>query len=429
MGGAAVLEVQSRGVPRESMHVEGRSIVKRSIEFPCDPRWIKNWNNGPQFSKRPVGQLIAMEKARIDKIIGGVQTILTAHFRPPPGHCAQLALNGMPVGEVKDLMRANHWTVTLTRISNGTLDPLTGGASMKHVQDAVARWCGVPDERNPIWTWVEPLRQEKRGQGVFGVRIEIDSLEPGEDRIVRLAFPMPKGRVKPTALDLRPATERVLSKPSRAHARDCISMVTSGKVACDCRPKPAGDPGEERAAAMLVACKSHGADVGEPCGVALIPGFKYGVCPSRARAAGIHVPVGVGALPVKATQGPRKMAERVKVKAWAAFPGCATCSACLALHGLSVCGDCVTGPDGVGRVPVRWPAFDAAEPVPFVRMVPKCWHCHGAAKVHVALTVDGEGFATVECGACKGTGKGAAITMRGREWSRDGVKCWLYELA
>jgi hypothetical protein len=37
-----------------------------------------------------------------------------------------------------------------------------------------------------VWQWVEPIRQEKRAKGYFGVRIELDDLAPGQDRKVVL---------------------------------------------------------------------------------------------------------------------------------------------------------------------------------------------------------------------------------------------------
>jgi hypothetical protein len=142
--------------------------VKRSIEFPVDPAWVRNPTNSPLAT---MGQRQAAA-ARTKLCIVTIGIVLTEHFRTPPGAYYQSATNP----------QANRWTVTLTRISMGTLDPITGGASMKAVQDAIALWCGVKNERDPVWSWVEPIRQEKRAPKWFGVRIELDDLAPGQDR-------------------------------------------------------------------------------------------------------------------------------------------------------------------------------------------------------------------------------------------------------
>lgn len=60
-------------------------------------------------------------------------------------------------------------TVTVTRLSRGTLDAHDGlPASCKPVIDAVATWLGI-DDADPRVTW--QVRQEKAAG--FGVRIEI----------------------------------------------------------------------------------------------------------------------------------------------------------------------------------------------------------------------------------------------------------------
>jgi hypothetical protein len=321
--------------------------VKRSIEFACDPRWIKNPTNNPIAT---IGQRMAAS-ARTKKAIAAVQAILDAHFMVPPGHCARLASNGTPIGEVKDLMRPNLWTVRLTRISPGTLDPLTGGSSMKVIQDAVARWCGVADERHPVWRWVEPIGQEKRGQGIYGVRIEIESLEPGADRVVRLAFPSPKKAArKPTVTDLRDAAERVLSKRiapiggPRGLAREiAVEQSTPRRQATsDRHAAPAGDPGEELAACMLVPCEVCGAPIGKPCRFFGGEVGKFKAHPQRAKAAGHRIEV--GAAVDRKHFGPRKLAQQVPVQAWAVFPWAKRCGLCD-----GVLPDCCPGPGEPGK--------------------------------------------------------------------------------
>jgi hypothetical protein len=140
--------------------------VKRSIDFPVDPLWIKNPTNSPLAT--PGARQGAATRTKLCIVTIGL--VLEDHFKKPTPFYEDSA----------GWTRANRWTVTLTRISMGTLDPITGGASMKAVQDAIAQWCGVPNERDPVWQWVEPIRQEKRARGYFGVRIEIEDLAPGE---------------------------------------------------------------------------------------------------------------------------------------------------------------------------------------------------------------------------------------------------------
>lgn len=259
---------------------------------------------------------------------------------------------------------------------------------------------------------------------------------------------------KLTALDLRDAAERVLrprdacscrrrgapsvecmaaeriSRNTRPQRSEGCSCACHPEHPCFQRPNPDGDPGEERAAAMLVGCPSCDSGVGQPCipitGERLVL-RAYGVHKARAAAAGHR---GI-TKPAKAPPGPRKMAERVKVKAWAVFAGCKPCVPC---GGGGLWSGCVgvvpatcTACGATGRQPVPWSAFDAVEPAPLVRMTAPCECGHGKKQHH-------DGYAW--CGALScicmlyvPRGGIEKITMRGREWSREGVKCWLYEPA
>jgi hypothetical protein len=386
--------------------------VKRSIEFPCDPRWIKNPTNKPIAT---IGQRMAAS-ARTKKAIAAVQAILSAHFRRPPMTCAA-------EGEISGrLLDPNHWTVRLTRISPGTLDPLTGGASMKTIQDAVARWCGVPDERNPIWTWVEPIGQEKRGQGVYGVRIEIESLEPGQDRIVRLkgveAREPKVKRGRPTVGDLRTAAERAFNRAG-------VSKESRERIMSDAA-KLQADPGEERAACMLRGCETCGVLVGVPCREE-VPGARaFGAHVVRARAAGV---LGVQLeLPKRAPRGPRKLATVRPVECWARLPWGKPCGACKGRPSADVeiegqvlpglCGDC----DGLGVRVVRWKA--AEEKGAPGEVVMEIAPDHKAAWRTMCKACVGQG-----CNTCGRVGRTHKFRMIRRPWRRAGVDCWLYEPA
>lgn len=299
----------------------------RSVEFPCDPRWVKNPTNNPLATS---GQRMGAA-AQTRLCIATIGEILSECFtRPTPFYRNDTARE---VGSAYTV--PNLWTVTLTRISMGTLDPLTGGASMKAVQDAVATWCEVKNERDPVWKWIEPIRQEKRKKKWFGVRIELDDLAPGEPRHVvlvsidrfvakakaklkaaqmvkRLVTKAAKGATKvqtksdtiPEAA-FRAASHRrlkdgddgvtrrngVLEKAgvsARAAAEAAFAKVTKPTT------KPARpDPDAEAIAGMReqarsVACPSFtcGALVGAMCNGVGEP-FEYGVHAARARAAGL----------------------------------------------------------------------------------------------------------------------------------------------
>jgi len=61
-------------------------------------------------------------------------------------------------------------TITLTRISAGTLDDDNLQGACKHVRDGIADAFGVPDnDRRITWRYA----QEKCKRGAFGVRVEV----------------------------------------------------------------------------------------------------------------------------------------------------------------------------------------------------------------------------------------------------------------
>jgi hypothetical protein len=429
--------------------------VKRSIEFPVDPAWVRNPTNSPLAT---MGQRQAAA-ARTKLCIVTIGLVLTEHFRTPPGAYYQSATN----------LQANRWTVTLTRISMGTLDPITGGASMKAVQDAVAQWCGVPNERDPVWSWVEPIRQENRARGYFGVRIEIEDLAPGEALPVTLKTIAPfiwkakqrikeaksmqikkVGRVssyqpeaaargassaargtaeqtfakltgKPTVNDLARAGARVLldrMTPERAVkiVTTHIEAVKRGDpeaIALDrdaravmARRVPR-DPGEERAARDLAPCTTCSVHVGEACDIG--PGERviYGVHVARAIAAKLPVldDDRASLRPARApTNGVRKAAAQRPMPVYVRLP-----------WEQRVCGTC----DGAGA------ALDKE-----TGEVACCWTCDGALTVGMRLRpadIDGPTVVyRVPPEHVDRFGPTVTLTRRPHESARTGV-CWLYE--
>lgn len=155
--------------------------MKLSLDFPVPPRWIKNPGNNPIAT---IQQRMAAA-ARTKLCITTIGLLLGAHWPKLLRHYTA----------ADAFTRPNVWTVKLTRISMGTVDPITGGASMKAIQDALARWACVPNERDPVWKWIEPIGQESRGftkdklgnrVAWTGVRIDVDTLDIGPERVLVL---------------------------------------------------------------------------------------------------------------------------------------------------------------------------------------------------------------------------------------------------
>ena len=282
------------------------AAVKRSITFPVDPRWIKNPTNSPLAT--PAARMGAAAQTKL--CIATIGFILDEHFRRKPGRSFVDVVPNEQGG-----LTANKWIVRLTRISMGTLDPLTGGASMKAVQDAVARWCGVPNERDPVWHWVEPIGQEKRGfvqtpdgrRAWTGVRIEVEDLEPGAsrppvvlatiDRFVALA----KAEIKREAAEKQAKGGPPKPAKTKGWSKADVDAVARELRGCGVRYKRAGGelvprgklgPGgdEEKSPRQLKPCPrvSCFAALDVPC--KLLPGdlVVHGVHAERAQAAGVE---------------------------------------------------------------------------------------------------------------------------------------------
>lgn len=61
-------------------------------------------------------------------------------------------------------------TITMTRMSIGTLDDDNLASAMKAARDGVADWLGI-DDGNPGITWVR--KQQKAGRGTYGLLVEV----------------------------------------------------------------------------------------------------------------------------------------------------------------------------------------------------------------------------------------------------------------
>jgi len=416
--------------------------MKRTIDFPCDAAWIKNPNNSPLATP---GQRMAAA-ARTKLCIETIGLILSAHFSKPPRHY----LDG------SGFTRPNAWTVRLVRISMGTLDPITGGASMKAVQDAIARWCEAPNERDPVWRWIEPIEQEKRGwipdgdgkRAWTGVRIELEDLTPHEPRIVKLAsiddfVARAKANIKAREIrTARPTSRGVYhaedaakgaSSSARAKAERAFAKVTGkareaarriaqedplelGDHHADARrptpPRPDRDPGEERSAKSVTGCTTCGAAMGFPCVRSGVERLVFGVHVARARAAGLYVPEDDrGAVkPARAPRGARKLAPVAQLPLQRAFvalpweqPACRTCFGAdrRVSEGLTPCADC---PDcagtgrGKGRVLARAPRYDGLDepPTTITAGVPS----EHVARYGTTITLTREPFTSPQTGRC-----------------------------
>lgn len=221
--------------------------------------------------------------------------VLEKTFGRPPG------LYITPPGASPSYTDPNPITVRLTRVGPGELDTDGPDDALKSVRDGVADWLGVEDrqrsrdrhlidwprakgETTPAFTTsiqcpmcgvaigaacvprvdIETGKPAKMARGIhiarrtpWRVRIEVQDTTPGPDRRVVLASePQTKGKKRKTSRK-RPAA------------------------------KPDGDPGEELAACMLVACPQCPAPLGEACEPT--GGRVFGVHVARATAAGIGI--------------------------------------------------------------------------------------------------------------------------------------------
>ena len=328
--------------------------MRRVIEFDCVTKSEANRRGNTTIAQVIHAKEVKAQRATVREALANLGT-------PPPLHVVDLGGGrfgrpGAPgsVGFTVD----NKITVNFTRIAPGTLDDDNIGASLKHVRDEVAAWCGVPNDRDPIYKWSVPPAQEKAAPGVYRVRIEILDKLTGEERIVKLAETRSAGveadrRVKKAIRDqlkssgvyhadeaakgasssARAKAERLFAKatgkPSALDLRDAYLGVVKGAPGAEdlvraMMPKrPARDvaelaearakgrdPGEERSAKSITGCTTCGAVMGFPCVRKDVERLVFGVHVARARAAGLHVPDDDRAAvrPARATKGPRKLA-------------------------------------------------------------------------------------------------------------------------
>lgn len=241
--------------------------------------------------------------ARQKKARGTARETLARAFGKPPG------LFYTPEGASPSYTDPNPITVRMWRIGPGWLDSDGPDDALKACRDGVADWLGI-DDRNAGVDWPRGL-QEKTPPGTpWRVRIEVTDASPGPDRVVVLASEIPSTRKQNGQGRKRP------------------------------KGRPDGDPGEELAACMLVACTDDRcrAPVMVPCKAT--SGLVYGVHLARAEAAGIRITADVfrrmglqsDARKAAPRTGVRKMARQVAlplVRCYARLPWeQATCMAC-----------------------------------------------------------------------------------------------------
>jgi hypothetical protein len=237
-----------------------------------------------------------------------------------------------PAGAAPSYTEPNRIELRCTRIAPGSLDVHDNlQVAFKGPIDAVAEWIGVKDN-DPRLT-VHRCEQEKSAgvstQGACPVclaapQVPCNLTVPGKVQSGCHAARRTPWRVRIEVEDRTPGADRrvvLASEPVKA----------KGTRKAPKRPKatPAGDPGEEVAARLLVPCPTCISLPGEACRPLLGVTLVYGVHVTRARLAGI-VPLGPnGAIfPTKASEGApprtrtgvRKMAARVAPPAQARLP-------------------------------------------------------------------------------------------------------------
>lgn len=260
----------------------------RSVEFDCVTLRERN----QRFASR--GGMMAAA-ARQKKARAAAREVLTRTFGAAPG------LWYTPAGAAPSFTDPNPITVRMWRVGPGTLDSDGPDDALKACRDGVADWLGL-DDRNVGVEWPRGMQEKTPPRSPWRVRIEVEDRTPGADRRVVLASePAPaKGKRK---------------APKRAKAT------------------PAGDPGEEVAARLLVACEVCMAPVGGACMVRPRQHMIHGVHVARAARAGIAAAQATGrqveaaiadARALLAGQAPRtgvrKMAARVAPPQQARLP-------------------------------------------------------------------------------------------------------------
>lgn len=429
--------------------------MRRVIEFDCVTKSEANRRGNTTIAQVIHAKEVKAQRATVREALANLGT-------PPPLHVVDLGGGrfgrpGAPgsVGFTVD----NKITVNFTRIAPGTLDDDNIGASLKHVRDEVAAWCGVPNDRDPIYKWSVPPAQEKAAPGVYRVRIEILDKLTGEERIVKLAETRSAGveadrRVKKAIRDqlkssgvyhadeaakgasssARAKAERLFAKatgkPSALDLRDAYLGVVKGAPGAEdlvraMMPKrPARDvaelaearakgrdPGEERSAKSITGCTTCGAVMGFPCVRKDVERLVFGVHVARARAAGLHVPDDDRdhVKPARAPKGPRKLApiaqpELPLQRAFVALPWENVCEPCRGIGrfrledgGESLCTICGGSGEKIRSI-YPAPRYDGADEPP--QTIPVAVPAHHVASYGEVVTLHRSKFTSKRTGAC-----------------------------
>jgi len=414
--------------------------MRRVIEFDLVTKSEAN-----RRGNSTIAQVIHAKEVKAQR--AAVRDVLRAHLgTPPPLHVVQLGDGAFtrPGPSAIGYTVPNKLTINLTRIAPGTLDDDNIGASLKHVRDEIAAWCGTPNDRDPLYKWSVPPAQEKAAPGVYRVRIEILDKLTGEERVVKLAetrsaaveaerrvkkaiSAQVKARgiyhaedaAKGASSSARAKAERAFAKvtgKAREAARRIEDPLELGDHHADARrptpPRPDRDPGEERSAKSVTGCTTCGAAMGFPCVRSGVERLVFGVHVARARAAGLYVPEDDrGAVkPARAPRGARKLAPVAQLPLQRAFvalpweqPACRTCFGAdrRVSEGLTPCADC---PDcagtgrGKGRVLARAPRYDGLDepPTTITAGVPS----EHVARYGTTITLTREPFTSPQTGRC-----------------------------
>jgi hypothetical protein len=295
--------------------------VIRSVEFDCVTLRERNQRFASMGGRMAQA---TREKAAREK----TRETLAKHFGTAPG------LWYTPAGAAPSFTDPNPITVRMWRVGPGSLDNDGPDDSMKNVRDGVADWLGI-DDRSGAVDW--PRAQQER-VSAFTTAVACKVCGAGINVACRSgAVDLQTGKVAKMATGIHIARRtpwrvriEVEDRTPGADRRVVLASEPAPVKRAKRRPKatPAGDPGEEVAARLLVPCPTCMAAVGAACRVLHHhdgPALAFGVHTSRAAAAGIramwdanfdhrHPPAAA------ARTGVRKMAARIAPPQQARLP-------------------------------------------------------------------------------------------------------------
>lgn len=366
--------------------------MKRSVEFDLVTKSEANRRGNSKIAQIIHAKHVAAQR-------DAVLSVLNSTFgAPPPLHVVQTQREPPvfgPLGEM-GLTHRNKFAITLTRICIGKLDDDNLASALKAVRDEVAKWCDVPNDRDPIYTWKRG--EQEAEQHVYRVKIEIVDLLTAPDKIVTLREGESAGRAAASKVK-RAINKQIKASASAELSKADVDAYEGEMRACGMKrgkdyarvgnslvpvKKPEGDPGEELSPQRLKPCSrlSCMAALDRPCVRDGKPDerFSCGVHIERARAAGVWTredPPRIASRP--SPRGPRKLVPHVvpeqpqlpMMRSHVALPWeQKTCDACggagiLAPDGVEPwsCSTC-KGTGRQGYVLAAFPRFDGVDTPP-----------------------------------------------------------------